>query len=115
MYNVTGANIILTRGDTLLVQVEITKDGEPYIPEEGDVVRFALKRELFNADRTDYLDENPLVLKVIPNDTLILRLDSIDTKDLEFGKYVFDIQITFADGTVDTFIFGKLKLTPEVD
>ena len=39
-----------------------------------------------------------------------------DTKNLDFGTYVYDLQITFADGTVDTFISKSiLKLEEEVD
>ena len=45
---------------------------------------------------------------------MILRLESGDTKDFRFGTYAYDIQITMADGTVDTFISDKLHLQPEV-
>lgn len=34
--------IELTRGDTLSLQLELTKNGEPYAPEEGDSIRFAI-------------------------------------------------------------------------
>ena len=39
-----------------------------------------------------------------------------DTADLNFGKYVYDIQLTKANGKVDTFITkATLKLSEEVD
>lgn len=115
-YNINGTTINLTRGDTLLVQLAITKNGEEYTPLPGDSIRFALKNNKFNATKTDYEDEHPLISKVIPANTLILRLDPEDTKSLNFGEYVYDIQITFADGIVDTFITNaKFKITPEVD
>ena len=42
MLNIDGNNnIILTRGDTLTLTVGLTKDGEPYTPEQGDVIRYA--------------------------------------------------------------------------
>lgn len=63
-----------------------------------------------------YMDEKPLVVKDIPSDTMLLVLEPEDTKTLPFGKYVYDIQITYADGKVDTFITkGRLRLTEEVD
>ena len=69
-----------------------------------------------NSKKTDYKDIEPLILKEIPNDTLILELEPNDTKPLAFGTYVYDIQITFEDGTVDTFITEAMfKLTPEVE
>ena len=97
----------MTRGDTLRANVNITRDGEPYVPEEGDSIRFAVKR--------DYKDTALLILKNISIGTLVLKVDPEDTKPLDFGKYVYDIQMTFADGSVDTFISGKLVLTPEVE
>lgn len=109
MYSVSGTTITLTRGDTLRIHLTLTTDdGEPYIPQEGDVIRFAMKK--------NYTDDEPLIYKTLDNDTLTLKLDPVDTKSLEFGSYVYDIQLTTADGDVDTFIYrSKLKLTEEVD
>lgn len=115
-YQVKGNTIILTRGDTLLLKVDILKDGEAYTPEDGDVVRFALKHKTMTAGKGEYTDEEPIFTKTIPNDTLILQINPNDTKELPFADYVYDIQITFADGAVDTFITAStFRLTPEVD
>lgn len=113
--NVNGNKITLTRGDTLRLKVSITKDGEEYTPVDGDVVRFALKHRDKNADNTEFIDENPLINKEIPIDTMILELEPSDTKSLGFNTYAYDIEITFEDGTVDTFITNApFKLTEEV-
>lgn len=116
MINIEGTTITMTRGDTLRIFIELKRDNEIYTPVSGDEVRFALKRPIFNAKRTEYKEEFPLLYKVIPNDTMVLELEPEDTKSLGFGEYVYDLQITFSDGTVDTFIStATLKLTPEVD
>lgn len=109
MYSVKGDRITLTRGDTLKLTVTIlNEDGTVYTPEEGDIIRFAMKK--------DYYDGTPLILKVIPNDTLVLCLEPSDTKHLDFGKYVYDIQLTNGAGEVDTFITkASLILTEEVE
>lgn len=108
--------ITLTRGDTLRVKVDIFKDEEPYIPEDGDVIRFALKHKDYNSDKSDYSDTEPIIVKNIPNSTLVLQLEPEDTKNLGFGTYIYDIQLTYADGTVETFITPtQFKLTEEVD
>lgn len=101
-------NIIMTRGDTLKIKINITDSaGEPYTPVEGDTIRFAAKKE--------YSDESPCILKDIPYDTCILHLEPADTKELEQPcDYLYDIEITLNDGTVDTFINGKLKIKEEV-
>ena len=107
--------ITMTRGDTLRLKVDMVRDDEEYEPIEGDVIRFAVKHQTLNKEKSEYVDEEPLIEKVIPNDTLLLELEPNDTKPLGFGRYDYDIQITFTDGTVDTFISSTLKLTKEVE
>lgn len=54
--------------------------------------------------------------KIIDNETLMLRIDPEDTKKMSFGKYKYDIQLTRADGRVDTFITeADLIIGKEVD
>ena len=107
-FSIQGNIITLTRGDTLKALIEITDaDGSPYNASNGDTIRFAAKKSYDN-------DELSL-LKYIPTTTMMLVIDPEDTKSLNFGTYVYDIQITKSSGEVDTFIKGKLKLTEEVD
>lgn len=116
--SVSGKTIKLTRGDTLCLKVNIMKDGEPYEVQTGDVVRFALKRNKIKADKSGYSDEEPLILKELElneENNLILLLNPEDTKQLPFDTYVYDIEIKFADGSVDTFIDkATFKVTEEV-
>ena len=114
-------DITHTRGDTLKTKVDIFYDKEktqPYTPESGDTVRFALKRPTqikVEKGYTEYSDETPLIVKDIPINTLILHLEPSDTKDLSFGKYEYDIEITKASGDVDTFIeAASFVITKEV-
>ena len=99
----------MTRADTLMTTISITDaEGNPYVPEGNDTLRFALKR--------NYSDDEVLIYKDIPIDTMLLRVDTDDTKNLEQPDvYVYDIQLTYGDGIVDTIISGKLKLTEEVE
>ena len=108
-YSITGTTITLTRGDTFEALVSATtKDGMQFTPCEGDALRFALKE--------NYSDAAPLIVKDIPISTMMLVLNPEDTKRLNFGKYVYDIQLTKANGKVDTFISKAiLKLSEEVD
>lgn len=116
--------IEMTRGDTLRVLVGITVDENPYSPVVGEAVRFAVKNRTLKAGGKEYSDNDPLILKDIPIATMILELQPQDTKPLGFGMYCYDIQITFEDGTVSTFIEPDLDgskkpipnfiLTPEV-
>lgn len=107
-YSVSGTMITLTRGDTFTALITITdSEGNPYVPVEGDRIRFAMK--------TNYEDGAPLLVKEIPIGTMILVIEPEDTKALAFGKYVYDIELTKVTGEVDTFITKAiLKLTEEV-
>lgn len=115
MFDVVGFDITLTRGDSFACEVGMMRGKTAYVPQEGDSVRFALKRKMFTPDKGNYIDQKPLVVKAIPTDTLILRLEPEDTKNLRFAVYAYDIEITFSDGSVDTFIKGDFEVTPEVD
>lgn len=108
-FKVRNTTIYLTRGDTFKAKITITNpDGTIYTPQEGDQIRFAMKE--------DVNDEECLIWRNIPIDTMILELDPGDTKELDYGTYVYDIQLTKANGDVDTFITAsKLKLTYEVE
>ena len=114
MYSVDNNKIKLTRGDTLRLEVVILRNNEVYVPTENDSIRFAMKRNTINGAKTGYIDKEPLILKTIPYDTLILQLDPEDTKPFSFDTYAYDIEITFEDGTVDTFVKSTITLTPEV-
>ena len=113
-----GYDIKLTRGDYFAVKVDMKEGDEPYEPEEGDSLRFAMKHNTLKPDGSDYTDENPLLEIAIPLDTCLLQIQESDTKELAFGEYAYDIQLTKHDATEgrpDTFIKGIFKLTEEVD
>ncbi len=116
------SRIEMTRGDTLITTIGIfvedpdTKEKYPFTPEQGDSLRFVLKHPQIRSDNMGYTDAEPLIEKQISIDTLELRLDSADTKPLAFGDYVYDVELTYADNVVDTFINNApFKLIPEVD
>lgn len=93
--NSTG-EIQLTRGDTLRLNITLTNNGEAYEPTSGDTIRFAMKKSIS--------DTECLFLKDIPVSTMTMELTASETKTLPKGKYVYDIELTTADGDVYTFI-----------
>ena len=107
-YDISENRIKLTRGDTAIFHVSIDYEstGKPYEPEEGDIIRFSLKKYL--SDRTT------LITKDISTDTMLLRIESDDTASLSFGRYYYDLQLIHSNGETDTFISDILELTKEV-
>ena len=115
-YVVEGTAITMTRGDTVKIHINIYKNGKLYVPTQNEEVKFSLKRDLMKSNSSEYVDPEPLLTKIIPGDTLLLHIEPQDTKTLQFGKYVYDIQLTDEGGNVDTFITcASFKITPEVD
>ena len=118
MYIIDGTKIKMTRGDTFRASIEILVDDEVYTPVDGDSVRFALKHKEMSKDRngySDFVDEEPILVKSIPTDTMILELLPEDTKGFSFGKYKYDLEITFSNGDVDTFVAdASFELMAEV-
>ena len=109
-------DITITRGDTGKVLVEVKVDDEHYDPQPGDIVRFSVKKNVFTGkEYKKYIDPEPLIEKIVPNDTLVLEIEPGDTKPLDFGLYAYNLELIWADGTVDTFIKAKFRVTEETN
>lgn len=109
MLKIVKDTISLTRGDSMLVQLELRKGDEIFTPTSGDVIKFSVSKVPKGNPR--YI---LLISKTVNNDTLILELEPSDTANLDYGNYLFDIEIDYASGVIDTFAKGTLVLTEEV-
>lgn len=111
MVRIRDNDITITQGDTLETKLTIiTPDGETFEPSSGDALRIAIKGA--------YTDNIPILVKDIPIDTMLIRLESEETEIMKARRmpYVYDVQLTLPDGTVATVIAkGKLYVTEEVD
>lgn len=95
MFEILGnGKIRMVRGDTVEFNVTASykEDGSPYTLQEGDEIIFTLKKKS--------TDTVPLIQKTGPD--VIITPD--DTSELSFGSYVYDVQLNFADGSVDTIV-----------
>lgn len=95
--------INLTRGDSETYEIGIVINGEEYTPVTGDSVRFAMRKGDMDYSQSRYIYP-PILIKDIPIDTMQLTFAPEDTKNLPFGNYVYDVQITFENGDTKTFI-----------
>ena len=102
-------NITLTRGDTLPISLTLKQGDQTYTPAEGDVIRIACS--------VNYVGDPCYALKfseTIPNDTLSVTIPAATTAELRNGTYHYDVEITHADGSVDTVLSADLIITGEV-
>ena len=115
MVEVRNNNIWLTRGDTMKLDIELYDGDSPYVPATGDSIRFAVKPAKMDLGKTAYVATSPVINVSIDTSTMELSLSHADTASLPFGNYVYDIELSKTDGTVDTFIAEKsFVLMPEV-
>ncbi len=108
MLKVEGTAIELTQGDSARIGISLTtKSGDSYTPQEGDVIRFYLKQNLKAAQT--------ILDKEISASVMQLELTAAETKKLQPAQYVYDLELTKANGDVDTFInAAKLTIKAEV-
>ena len=103
---VKNKSISMTRGDSESITVRC-----PEVPfETGDVITMTVREDA----------QSDIVLQIAVTEfnadgSALLPIAPEDTASLDFGKYVYDIQLARADGTVTTLITpGRFTLTEEV-
>lgn len=107
---INGFNIEMTRGDSDSITVSCTKDGISHDFTAGDIVYFTVKKSIYDSVKviqkiiTEFAD-GKAVIPILP----------ADTRDLSFSTYVYDVQINFFDGSVNTVIPpSSFTILPEV-
>lgn len=97
---VKGNSLSMVRGDSESLIISMESDDGTLIPfQEGDTVYFTVKTSTMTEDKT--LQK---IITVFQEGIAIAPIDPIDTKLLNYGSYVFDIQVVFRDGTVTTIV-----------
>ena len=102
---VNGKNLSMVRGDTESITVSL----KGYALAEGDAITFTVREDA----------ESDIVLQKTVTEffdnTASIFIDNEDTKDLEFGSYVYDIQLKYRDGYIRTLVKkSKFRLEEEV-
>lgn len=106
MITFEDGNISLTRGDTAYISLALVDNGEPFKWKDGDTVTLTVKRTY--EDIEDYLFQKI----VAGGDTIVI--EPIDTKQYEYGRYIYDVQVNTAIGEVFTVVGpATFKLTKE--
>lgn len=104
----TNGVICLTRGDSARFAVDIINDitKEAYTVEPTDTLKFTVKKAI--TDTTPKLQ----IITVGENE---FYLRPADTAGLDFGKYIYDVEVVTAGGDVYTVIEHTVfELTKEV-
>lgn len=108
---VTGTKIEMTRGDSesFSVGARNKSDKNQVALVSGDVIKFTVRKKvdsekLISIEVTDFINGRAYI-NIHPN----------DTKDLDFGKYVYDVELSRGEDYVKTIIkFSQFVLLEEV-
>lgn len=91
---IQGKNIVHMRGDTAVLNLNLTANGEPFALREGDSAIFSVKKKLKDSDY--------LLQKRAEDGKFVFRQS--DTQNLPCGAYWYDIQVKTAEGQVVTAV-----------
>lgn len=110
MRKVDNDRITLTRGDTLPIDLTLCyRDGSEYVYESGDTIRFAIS-EGYESELNYHL----IYEQEFSAETLSFVMPAEETKKLRYKTYNYDIQLTLANGYVDTVVSSQLTVNGEV-
>lgn len=107
MYKIDdNQNIFLTRSDTCELKLSIVDDNDTPYDYSNDLVQLTIK--------TTSYTPTIVIQKDISGDTF--KIEPTDTKNLLYGKYLYDVQIITNSGDVYTVIGpANFVLTDEVN
>ena len=114
MLDVRGnKDLWITRGDDAYLDLEIRQSTFPYDIYKfvnGDVAVLSVRKS-----RDEDIDDNNPILLQIPLKEGKFHIRPEDTEFMNFGNYSYDVQITFADGRINTVIGPNIfRILPEV-
>lgn len=92
MLEIIDNDITLTRGDTAVIDFSL----DNYEVATGDSIVLTVKKTVN--------DTTNVFQKTLDVDNAQFVIEHNDTKDLAYGKYMYDIQLTTAEGKVFTVI-----------
>ena len=97
---VSGTNLYVTRGDTGAIRIAVSDAAGESVPlEDGDVIELTVRERLGASEKMLYKK----VTEFIDGKALI-TIQPEDTSNLKFKTYVYDIQLTRANGQVKTIV-----------
>src|SRR6266542_5598871 len=99
-------DIICRRGDTFYRALIFTLNGNP---EDFTGSAFKMQVRLSTKLILDFSEENITVT----GNTIELYKSEDDMKNVKPGKYQYDLEQTYADGTVTTRLAGSFTINPD--
>ena len=104
-------NLQIDQGSTFSKQITVYQT-------DGTTVQNLTGYTVASQVRKNYTSTNFVTINATNNDptngVIVMSLTATDTAGMKAGRYVYDLQITAADGTVSRTIEGIITIKPEV-
>ena len=104
-------NQIIDQGSTFSKQITVYQT-------DGTTIQNLTGYTVASQVRKNYTSTNFVTINATNNDptngVIVMSLTATDTAGMKAGRYVYDLQITAADGTVSRTIEGIITIKPEV-
>jgi len=92
--------ISMVRGDTETITIKKTDINDNQVSfSDGDIIYFTIKKSIH--------DTNKILQKVVTtfiDGNALIEITHNDTKDIIYGTYLYDVQLTDKNGVVTTLI-----------
>lgn len=93
MLEISNNTIRFTRGDTVRLEITVSNpDGTVYKIKDGDLIEFTVKK---NTDSE---------IEIIKKSGTEIVIEPEETAELDYGIYVYDVQLILSNGDIDTVI-----------
>ena len=104
-------NLQIDQGSTFSKQITVYQT-------DGTTIQNLTGYTVASQVRKNYTSTNFVTINATNNDptngVIVMSLTATDTAGMKAGRYVYDLQITAADGTVSRTIEGIITIKPEV-
>jgi hypothetical protein len=104
-------NLQIDQGSTFSKQITVYQT-------DGTTVQNLTGYAVASQVRKNYTSTNYTTINATNNDptngVIVMSLTAVQTAALKAGRYVYDLQITAADGTVSRTVEGIITIKPEV-
>lgn len=96
---INGTDIYMVRGDTRVFTLRLYDQMQKIELSSGDTIYFTVKKSIYTPEITiekviTTFEDNEAIIEILPE----------DTKELEYGDYVYDIQWTDVNESITTLV-----------
>ena len=104
------SNIVIDQGTSFSAEIDVSDNEGNILPLTGYTAAGQMRRTYSSTTATDFT----AVVSSALEGTVKISLTPTQTNSLKAGRYVYDVEITSADGSITRVVEGQVEVTPGV-